>query len=110
MDPLIDDAIYTAKRLKGLGKPVGLDVLSGLPHGFQFLTQVQNSCQFSLIFHRSTHIFKEFSLIRDISVNRFQKKRTKVIKSVSTDWLNYSILNGMQNIENSEFKSGWKSR
>lgn len=34
MDPFLDDCIEMAKRLKKLNKPVGIDVLPGLPHGF----------------------------------------------------------------------------
>lgn len=34
MDPCLDDCIMLAKKLKALGNNVGLDVLSGLPHGF----------------------------------------------------------------------------
>lgn len=34
MDPFLDDSVTMAKRLKLLGKSVGLDVLPGLPHGF----------------------------------------------------------------------------
>lgn len=34
MDPFLDDNVTMAKRLKSLGKPIELDVLSGLPHGF----------------------------------------------------------------------------
>lgn len=40
MDPVIDDSVTMAKRLKKLGKNVELDVLSGLPHGFLNLIQV----------------------------------------------------------------------
>lgn len=54
MDPLIDDAIYMAKRLKALGKPVGLDVLSGLPHGFLNMVQVRIHTNFFLKFHNLT--------------------------------------------------------
>lgn len=34
MDPFVDDSVAMAKRLKALGKDVGLDVVNGLPHGF----------------------------------------------------------------------------
>lgn len=46
MDPCLDDCIMLAKKLKGLGKSVGLDVLSGLPHGF---------LSFVKVFFSSTH-------------------------------------------------------
>ncbi|XP_047533737.1 hormone-sensitive lipase isoform X8 [Vanessa atalanta] len=34
LDPCLDDCVMFAKKLKGLGNEVGLDVLEGLPHGF----------------------------------------------------------------------------
>lgn len=34
MDPFLDESVTMAKRLKSLGRNVGLDILSGLPHGF----------------------------------------------------------------------------
>ncbi|VVC30257.1 Hypothetical protein CINCED_3A008389 [Cinara cedri] len=34
MDPCLDDCVMFAKRLKGLGKKVNMDILKGLPHGF----------------------------------------------------------------------------
>ena len=34
LDPLLDDSIMFARRLDALEKPVTLDVLPGLPHGF----------------------------------------------------------------------------
>lgn len=40
MDPFVDDNVTMAKRLKALGKDVGLNVLNGLPHGFLNFVQV----------------------------------------------------------------------
>ncbi|KAK7865290.1 hypothetical protein R5R35_012585 [Gryllus longicercus] len=34
MDPCLDDCVMFAKKLKGLGNTVHLDILEGLPHGF----------------------------------------------------------------------------
>ncbi|XP_061376841.1 hormone-sensitive lipase isoform X2 [Danaus plexippus] len=34
LDPCLDDCVMFAKKLKGLGNEVGIDVLEGLPHGF----------------------------------------------------------------------------
>ncbi|XP_058823346.1 hormone-sensitive lipase [Topomyia yanbarensis] len=34
LDPCLDDCVMFAKRLKNLNKPVSLDILPGLPHGF----------------------------------------------------------------------------
>lgn len=34
MDPLVDESIEMAKKLKKLGNSVQLNVLPGLPHGF----------------------------------------------------------------------------
>ncbi|XP_041981180.1 hormone-sensitive lipase isoform X4 [Aricia agestis] len=34
LDPCLDDCVMFAKKLKGLGNTVGIDVLEGLPHGF----------------------------------------------------------------------------
>lgn len=47
MDPFLDDSVTMAKRLKSLGKSVGLDVLSGLPHGFlSFINVIIYSSEF----------------------------------------------------------------
>ncbi|OXU23851.1 hypothetical protein TSAR_010329 [Trichomalopsis sarcophagae] len=40
LDPCLDDCVMFAKKLKVLGKPVTLDILSGLPHGFLNLSLV----------------------------------------------------------------------
>ncbi|XP_034832530.1 hormone-sensitive lipase isoform X2 [Maniola hyperantus] len=34
LDPCLDDCVMFARKLKGLGNEVGIDVLEGLPHGF----------------------------------------------------------------------------
>lgn len=34
LDPCLDDCVMFAKRLKKLNRPVSLDILPGLPHGF----------------------------------------------------------------------------
>ncbi|XP_012267079.2 hormone-sensitive lipase isoform X2 [Athalia rosae] len=34
LDPCLDDCVMFARKLKGLGNPVTLDILAGLPHGF----------------------------------------------------------------------------
>uniref|UniRef100_A0A2M4AL67 Putative hormone-sensitive lipase hsl n=1 Tax=Anopheles triannulatus TaxID=58253 RepID=A0A2M4AL67_9DIPT len=34
LDPCLDDCVMFAKRLKSLNRPVSLDILPGLPHGF----------------------------------------------------------------------------
>lgn len=41
LDPCLDDSIEFAKKMKKLNVDVQLDVLSGLPHGFLYLTQVR---------------------------------------------------------------------
>lgn len=46
MDPLVDESVTMAKRLKKHGVSVGLDVLRGLPHAFLHLIQVIISSQF----------------------------------------------------------------
>ncbi|XP_058807221.1 hormone-sensitive lipase isoform X2 [Phymastichus coffea] len=40
LDPCLDDCVMFSKRLKKLGKPVTLDILPGLPHGFLNLAVV----------------------------------------------------------------------
>ncbi|KAL7292247.1 hypothetical protein TKK_0014193 [Trichogramma kaykai] len=40
LDPCLDDCVMFAKKLKNLGKPVSLDILTGLPHGFLNLSVV----------------------------------------------------------------------
>lgn len=40
MDPCLDDCVMLAKKLKSLGKSVGLDILEGLPHGFLSFVKV----------------------------------------------------------------------
>lgn len=34
LDPMLDDSVMFARRLRGLGKPVTLRVVEDLPHGF----------------------------------------------------------------------------
>lgn len=40
MDPCLDDCVMFAKKLKNLGRPVTLDILKGLPHGFLNFTML----------------------------------------------------------------------
>lgn len=40
MDPCLDDCVMFAKKLKRLNRPVTLDILKGLPHGFLNFTMV----------------------------------------------------------------------
>lgn len=40
MDPCLDDCVMFAKKLKRLKRPVTLDILKGLPHGFLNFTMV----------------------------------------------------------------------
>lgn len=48
MDPFLDDNVTMAKRLQSLGKKVGLNVLSGLPHGFLNCVNVIISFEYSM--------------------------------------------------------------
>ena len=34
MDPMLDDSVVLARRLRSLGRTVAVDILDGLPHGF----------------------------------------------------------------------------
>ena len=38
LDPLLDDGITLAQRLKSVGQPVTLNVMEGLSHGFLCFT------------------------------------------------------------------------
>lgn len=40
MDPCLDDCVMFARKLKKLGRPVTLEILKGLPHGFLNFTMV----------------------------------------------------------------------
>ncbi|XP_075166336.1 hormone-sensitive lipase [Haematobia irritans] len=42
MDPCLDDCVMFAKKLKKLNRPVSLDILKGLPHGFLNFTLLSN--------------------------------------------------------------------
>uniref|UniRef100_A0A1A9W7R9 Small subunit processome component 20 homolog n=1 Tax=Glossina brevipalpis TaxID=37001 RepID=A0A1A9W7R9_9MUSC len=42
MDPCLDDCVMFAKKLKRLNRPVTLDILKGLPHGFLNFTMLSN--------------------------------------------------------------------
>lgn len=42
MDPCLDDCVMFAKKLKRLNRPVTLNILKGLPHGFLNFTMVRN--------------------------------------------------------------------
>lgn len=46
MDPLIDDSVTMAKRLKLLGNSVALDILPGLPHAFLNFVHVRTLVYF----------------------------------------------------------------
>lgn len=58
MDPLVDDSVAMAKKLKGLGISVGLDVLAGLPHGFLNMILVKFHNQYHLTIDCSFLHFK----------------------------------------------------
>lgn len=57
MDAFVDDNVTMAKRLKALGKDVGIDVLPGLSHGFLNFVQVINFISFHFIFSDSMNFF-----------------------------------------------------
>ncbi|XP_067317344.1 hormone-sensitive lipase [Anolis sagrei] len=40
LDPMLDDSVMFARRLRGLGRPVSLRVVQDLPHGFLSLSQL----------------------------------------------------------------------
>ncbi|XP_053308333.1 hormone-sensitive lipase [Spea bombifrons] len=40
LDPMLDDSVMFAKRLRALGRPVTLQVVEDLPHGFLSLSQL----------------------------------------------------------------------
>uniref|UniRef100_A0A8C5QH12 Hormone-sensitive lipase n=1 Tax=Leptobrachium leishanense TaxID=445787 RepID=A0A8C5QH12_9ANUR len=40
LDPMLDDSVMFAKRLRGLSRPVTLQVVEDLPHGFLSLSQL----------------------------------------------------------------------
>lgn len=40
LDPMLDDSVMFARRLRALGKPVTLRVVQDLPHGFLSLSQL----------------------------------------------------------------------
>ncbi|TMW54108.1 hypothetical protein DOY81_000784 [Sarcophaga bullata] len=42
MDPCLDDCVMFAKKLKRLNRPVTLDILKGLPHGFLNFTMLSS--------------------------------------------------------------------
>lgn len=44
MDPCLDDCVMFAKKLKKLNRPVTLNILKGLPHGFLNFTMVFMHC------------------------------------------------------------------
>ena len=43
LDPLLDDAIIMAQRLKSVGQPVTLNVMDNIPHGFLNFATTGNS-------------------------------------------------------------------
>lgn len=77
MDPLIDDNVTMAKRLKLLQVPMALNVLPGLPHAFLNFAHVRIRFSFSFF-----QFFKETSIFFFTSKS-FQKMRVKVIDYVS---------------------------
>uniref|UniRef100_A0A8C4T5B4 Hormone-sensitive lipase n=1 Tax=Erpetoichthys calabaricus TaxID=27687 RepID=A0A8C4T5B4_ERPCA len=51
LDPLLDDSVMFAKRLRAIGQPVTLSIVEGLPHGFiglaKFSKEVKDSAKIS---------------------------------------------------------------
>ena len=45
MDPLLDESVVFARRLKQLGRPVTFDVMESLPHGFLNFVLVSKLCR-----------------------------------------------------------------
>lgn len=87
MDPLVDDSVAMAKKLKELGNSVGLNVLSGLPHGFLNMIHVKISISIqpnhrSYLFEKKIKFFHVFRLIYEFSENSFPKTLTKAAASV----------------------------
>uniref|UniRef100_A0A8C4T6S2 Hormone-sensitive lipase n=1 Tax=Erpetoichthys calabaricus TaxID=27687 RepID=A0A8C4T6S2_ERPCA len=52
LDPLLDDSVMFAKRLRAIGQPVTLSIVEGLPHGFiglaKFSKEVKDSAKICL--------------------------------------------------------------
>ena len=48
LDPLLDDGITFAQRLRAIDQPVNLTVLDGISHGFLSLTGADNVVQAQL--------------------------------------------------------------
>lgn len=98
MDPFVDDSVTMAKRLKVLGKSVGLDVLAGLPHGFLNLIQVRiyGLSPSFLSFHFLNFKIKNFTVSKKFLEFRFRKMLAEVIAFVSLIWLIYSTQHWIQ--------------
>ncbi|XP_036332925.1 hormone-sensitive lipase [Rhagoletis pomonella] len=45
MDPCLDDCVMFARKLKKLGRPVTLEILNGLPHGFLNFTMYSSEAR-----------------------------------------------------------------
>ncbi|XP_041470237.1 hormone-sensitive lipase-like isoform X2 [Lytechinus variegatus] len=45
LDPLLDDSISFARKLRGMGKPVFLEIVDHLPHGFLNFSTVGKECK-----------------------------------------------------------------
>ncbi|XP_066065465.1 hormone-sensitive lipase-like [Chamaea fasciata] len=45
LDPMLDDSVALARRLRALGRPVSLRVLPGVPHGFLSLAPLSAECR-----------------------------------------------------------------
>ena len=43
MDPILDDVVAMAHKLKSVGQPVTLNVLDNLPHGFLCMVSAGNN-------------------------------------------------------------------
>lgn len=77
MDPLLDDSVAMAKKLQRLGNSVGLDVLSGLPHGFLMMIHV-----------RISYFYKYLSKVPNRCLHLYQ---CRMLPTLSTNFL-YSLL------------------
>lgn len=45
LDPLLDDSVMFAKKLKRRNKHVQLDIIDGLPHGFLNFSPISTECK-----------------------------------------------------------------
>ena len=87
LDPMLDDSVMFAKRLKAVNKEVHLDVLPDLPHGFLNFTLMSKEAEAGsqVCIDRIKDILKLHNRNDIQSYEVIGKEEVDYVRSLSTD-------------------------